>query len=287
VNALTLTSNGEPVPFDEGHFAPMRDSTGLLADADALRERFRRDGYLLIRGLLDRARILWLREQYFSRMPAGFLRPGTAAVHGIFSGRVPTGTRAHGVAGHPAYDFVRSGEFQQLGDDPALRSLAGTLLGGPVRPLPRQIVRHFYLGSLRASRAHTDFEYMKGGSDRLVTTWIPLGDCPLAMGGLIYLDAAGPLPADQQARLRTVHDREQDPRPLSHDLGWTARVTGRRWLWTDYSAGDITVHAPHIVHASLDVTTDAMRLSADLRFQLPGAAVDPGWTRQWAGDDGA
>ncbi len=64
-------------------------------------------------------------------------------------------------------------------------------------------------------------------------------------------------------------------------------MTERRWLWTDFRAGDLTVHSPHIVHASLDTTTEAMRLSADLRFQRTGETVDPRWTKAWAADDGA
>ena len=61
---------------------------------------------------------------------------------------------------------------------------------------------------------------------------------------------------------------------------------GRRWLWADYQAGDVTIHSPHIVHASLDTTTDVMRLSADLRFLRRGEPADDRWLQAWAGDDG-
>jgi hypothetical protein len=40
------------------------------------------------------------------------------------------------------------------------------------------------------------------------------------------------------------------------------------------------------VHASLDTTTDAMRLSADLRFLRRGQPADARWLVAWAGDDG-
>jgi ectoine hydroxylase-related dioxygenase (phytanoyl-CoA dioxygenase family) len=65
-----------------------------------------------------------------------------------------------------------------------------------------------------------------------------------------------------------------------------AERLGRRWRWADYQSGDVTVHSPHLVHASLDTTTDAMRLSADLRFLRRGQPADARWLVAWAGDDG-
>ncbi|HET9691375.1 MAG TPA: hypothetical protein VFP61_09485, partial [Acidimicrobiales bacterium] len=61
---------------------------------------------------------------------------------------------------------------------------------------------------------------------------------------------------------------------------------GSRWLWADHAAGDVTLHSPHIVHASLDVASDAMRLSADLRWMAADAERDQRWLVPWAGDDG-
>ena len=282
-----LSSNGEPIAFNDRLFAPMRDSSALLGDGAALRARFREDGYLLLRGVLERDRVLSLRENYFARLPEGFLKPGSAPAEGLFSGLAPEGMRAYGTSGHPAYAFARSAQLHALSEDRALYGVAETLLEGPAQPLVRQIVRHFHAGSGKASRAHTDYDYMSQGSDNLVTFWIPLGDCPLESGALVYLDRPEPLSEDHLALLRLVNDRENDARPLSHDLEWTARMTERRWLWTDFRAGDLTVHSPHIVHASLDTTTEAMRLSADLRFQRTGETVDPRWTKAWAADDGA
>jgi len=62
--------------------------------------------------------------------------------------------------------------------------------------------------------------------------------------------------------LRLVTDRPSDTRSISHDLAWVAERLGRRSLWADYRAGDVTAHSPHLVHASLHTTSDAMRLSA-------------------------
>ncbi|PSJ25144.1 phytanoyl-CoA dioxygenase [Streptosporangium nondiastaticum] len=65
-----------------------------------------------------------------------------------------------------------------------------------------------------------------------------------------------------------------------------ARALGRRRLWADYAAGDVTAHLPHIVRASLDNRTPAMRLSVDVRFVRRGDRADPRRLRDWSGDDG-
>lgn len=282
----TLTSNGAPVPFDSEHFAPLRDSSDAVGDPDELRRRYAEDGYLYLRGYLDPAASRATRAAYFSLFDPAYLKPGSSQEEGIFSGRLPEGLPAHGVQGHPAYTFVRGDAFEGFASQRRLQDLAESVLDGPVRRLPRSIVRHFDRASGRASRAHTDYTYLDEGSDRLVTMWVPLGDCPLATGGLVYLEGSHRMDASDLEPLRTVTDRPGDARPLSHDLAWVSESTGRRWMWADYRAGDVAVHSPHMVHASLDTGTDAMRLSADIRFIRDGDRVDPRWLKPWAGDDG-
>lgn len=281
----TVSSNGVAVPFDDEHFAPLADSTALLDDPAALVERYRDDGYLLLRGVLDPAAVREVRSAYFAGFGDGYLAPGTDPADGVWSGRRPDDLPAHGVAGHPAHAFVRSPAFLAFCADRRLAELAATLLGGPVEQLTRRILRHFDRSRPAASRAHIDHTYLDRGSDRVVTAWVPLGDCPLPTGGLVYLDGSH---REDPARLEALKHRSDraDRRPLSHDLGFVAEQLGRRWRWTDYRAGDVALHSPHIVHASLDTTTDRMRLSADLRFLAAGAERDSRWDRPWAGDDG-
>jgi ectoine hydroxylase-related dioxygenase (phytanoyl-CoA dioxygenase family) len=284
--AADPTSNGIPVPFDNRHFAPLRDSSTIRLRAGQLRARYLEDGYLYLRGVLDRPTVMDIRRAYFSTFPAGYLRDGTTPDEGIFSGRRPTALPPHGVEGHPAHAFVRGRQFASLAADPRLSQLAASVLGGPVQQLPRVIVRHFDRSTPMASRAHVDYSYLDQGSDQLVTIWIPLGDCPRPTGGLVYLEGSHWLPPSSFEHLRTVSDRPGDVRAVSHDLRWVSEQLGRRWLWADYEAGDVTVHSPHIVHASLDTTTDEMRLSADLRYLRQGEPADSRWLQAWAGDDG-
>lgn len=282
----TLTSNARPLPATARYLVAARDSTGLLDDPRALRRRFAEDGFVWLRGVLDPQRVRRLRGRYFAAFDPSYLEPGTSPAEGVFSGQRPPGLPAHGTPGHPAYEMVRSPEFAEFASDPALAAVAAALLGRRGVLLERQILRHFDRSQPAASRAHSDVAYLDEGSDHLVTVWVPLGDCPRATGGLMYIAGSHRFGADRLAALRQVTDRPDDDRALSHDLAWVSDQLGQPWSWADYSAGDITVHSPYTVHASLDTVTDTMRASVDLRFVAEGEPIDPRWRVPWSGDDG-
>jgi ectoine hydroxylase-related dioxygenase (phytanoyl-CoA dioxygenase family) len=286
VPQTSLYSNGIAIPFDASHFAPLRDSTEVVDDAGALQARYQEDGYLYLRGVLDRPTVIEMRAAYFAAFDPSYLRPGTTLADGVFSGRRDPKLPAHGVTGHPAHAFVRTSRFQAFADDPRLADLASRILGAPVLRLPRAIIRHFDRSTPLASRAHVDYSYLDAGSDQLLTVWVPLGDCPRPTGGLVYLEGTHRRDRASFDFLRKVTDRPHDARAISHDLAWVSEQLGRRWRWADYQAGDVAIHSPHIVHASLDTTADHMRLSADLRFLRRGEAADVRWLHAWAGDDG-
>lgn len=284
---MRVTSNGIPVPTGPDQFAPMRDSTHLRSDPGKLRAQFDEDGYVYLRGVLDREEVLRLRGHYFAMFGESYFAPGTSREEGVWSGVTPEDLPPHGVAGHPAHALVRSEVFKAFTAAPELARLARALLGDDdVRQLPRRIVRHFTRGPV-SSRAHTDYDYMDKGSASIITMWLPIGDCPVESGGLTYLEGSHLVPKERLDVLRAKHtDRPHDTRPISHDLGWTAEQLGGRWLYADYRAGDVAVHSPHLVHASLDTQTDAMRMSVDVRFLPSAVTPDPRWLQPWAGDDG-
>ena len=89
----------------------------------------------------------------------------------------------------------------------------------------------------------------------------------------------------ENARASAPNDRA-DVRPITHDLKWLSDFSGRRWLCTDYAAGDVVVHSPAIIHASVDGELDLMRVSTDVRFRRAGSPSDPRWLDDWSADDG-
>lgn len=277
MNSTEVTSNGVAVCLKEN--ATLRDSSALRNDPAALRVRLAEDGYLLLRGAIDPAIVLALRRAYLDSFPSG-----TVDDNGV---TVESSLPPYGVSGHPAYAFVRSPVFKRFVDMPVLSRLAQALLDGPARRLPRTILRHFQPNSRRTSRAHIDLHYMERGSDRIVTMWLPIGDCPVATGGLVYLERSHIIKPWRLTSLRAVSDRPHDSRPLSHDLAWVERQLNRRWVWADYRAGDITVHLPYTIHAALDTTGLVARMSVDVRFIHAHHHPDRRMLRLWAADDGA
>ncbi len=283
MNARTLTSNGAPIPFTPQYFGALREShTGL--PAQTLRSRYAEDGYVLLKGALQSNFVLDVREAYFRLFDPGFFKEGDAR-RGAFSGRAPQGLPAHGLAGHPAHAFVRSDLFRAFTNAPILKSIAETIFGGPAELVRRTPLRHFIPGSKRASRAHLDRTYIDGMAADIVTLWIPLGDCPVEGGGLLYMEKSHEDEVLENARAQAPNDRA-DTRPITHDLKWLSDFSHRRWLVSDYAAGDVVVHSPAIVHASLDGEIDLMRLSTDVRFHRAGSPADPRWHDDWSADDG-
>ncbi len=75
---------------------------------------------------------------------------------------------------------------------------------------------------------------------------------------------------------------------ITADLPALADEYGTRWLAADYAAGDIVVHSPYLVHASLDNTDPGgiIRLSTDIRYQRTDEPIDWRWQNDWHDADG-
>ncbi|MGE4062086.1 MAG: phytanoyl-CoA dioxygenase family protein [Rhodospirillaceae bacterium] len=282
MNVRTLTSNGTPIPFTTDYFAELREST-LSLGGDTLRARYDEDGYVLLKGALPSNLVLDMREAYLSLFDRTFFKDGDAR-RGAYSGSMPK-VPDHGIAGHPAYAFVRSRSFHSFIETPALKHIAETLFGGAAALIRRTPLRHFVPGAKRASRAHLDRTYIDGVAADVLTIWVPLGECPVDAGGLLYLEGSHTDDVLENLRVSAPTDRA-DRRPITHDLKWMSDRSGRRWLYTDYVAGDVVVHGPTIVHASLDAQRDIMRVSTDVRFRREGSPADPRWNDDWSADDG-
>ena len=64
----TLTSNGNAFDLSNETFGELRDSKSLLGDTAALHERFAEDGYLLLRGYLDKEKVLAARRELIGKL---------------------------------------------------------------------------------------------------------------------------------------------------------------------------------------------------------------------------
>ncbi|MGW8887450.1 phytanoyl-CoA dioxygenase family protein [Streptomyces sp. NPDC055749] len=283
---LTLTSNGYRLDHRRvGRLEPVPDAE--LRDPGLLRERLARDGCLYLPGFFDRAVIEGFRRHYFATLAdSGLIRPGSDPGEGLAGA---AGDLDRGRLRSLLFQRIVPGpQYEALCRNPALVAFHQRFFGTEELHLHRRkIIRHIGPGESgvgTATQAHYDLVYLREGTDRILSSWIPLGDCPVARGPLIYLQGSHHrVLADEAAgRLR---------RPavsMTADLPALAEEYDSRWLVTDFAAGDLMVHSPHIIHASLDNhdPDGRFRLSTDIRYQAAADPIDARWQNHWHDKDG-
>jgi Phytanoyl-CoA dioxygenase (PhyH) len=220
------------------------DSSAFRADPDRLRDRLAADGYLFLRGLL----------------PA-------ADVHAAQAGVTAELTRGGWIdsAGHPAGPR-RALEIREALADPVfraafisrglnrlpylapLRPLVRSILGPGAFSYPVKVLRTVnpqgHSGDTRGRYVHQD--YANSGVQDMLTTWLPLMDIPVRLGGLAVLPGSHLGPPVRPRLLR----------PGEHG-----------WATTDFRPGDVLLFHCLTAHAALPNLADTMRISTDCRWQ--------------------
>jgi hypothetical protein len=268
-----------------GELLPCNDLEG---NAPALNERLAQDGYLFLRDFLDIDQVMSARQEILSRISErGGLRPETPLMDGI-SIEGPEGQ----VFSH---DLARDNQaLEAVLYSGLLRDFFELLLGGAIGHFDYTWFRA-YAGGQQGTYPHCDRVYMGRGTPDLYTAWVPFGDVPLELGGLMILEGSHLLETE---RMRDYLESDVDKYCLDDEnaadivsgkiyLKWDGSLTdnpgelraelGGRWLTTDYRAGDLVVFTMATVHGSLDNQGDRFRLSSDSRYQLAGEPVDERW----------
>jgi Phytanoyl-CoA dioxygenase (PhyH) len=254
-------------------------------DRDAMWARVRERGYLYLPGQLDADTVNRFREYYFSKLePTGLLEPGTDPGLGVGAqGDVDRGLMREILFG----DIVPGANYEALTAHPAIWGWFSWFFEDEVFLHKRKIIRHIRPGESgigTATQAHYDLVYLREGSDRVLSMWIPLGDCPVEMGGLAYLEGSHhwALAGERDKGIRLP------PRSMTADLPGLANEHDARWLLANYQAGDVMVHSAYMVHASTDNVdrSNRIRLSTDIRYQRAGEPIDWRWQEHWNPDDG-
>jgi hypothetical protein len=274
-----LTSNGYVLNESSDRLGWLeRVPTHESTSKEALLGRLDRDGYLFMPGFLDPGVVEGFRDYYFNALaPAGLLpvddgssEPDRATLRRILFSRIVPGR-----------------EYEALCQHPVIKEWFSWLLGDDVHLHKRKILRHIRPGEIGvgvATQAHYDLVYLREGSDRVISMWIPLGDCPVERGGLVYLEGS-----HHRIRLEEREGRLQRPaKSLTANLPALADEYGARWLRANYRAGDVVVHCSQIVHAALDNTDvhRVVRLSTDIRYQRKNDPIDARWQNHWVDTDG-
>jgi len=292
---ISLTSNGFPLSTDPNRLGRLTP-TDPAGPRDDLWEQYRAQGYLWLKGILDQREALDFRRRYFAAfVDAGLplIAPGTDPVEGIFDdGATPADP---GLYNKVIMEIVRWAEYEAFCLMAPMRRFYETFLEGAPYLHKRKLIRHGKPGDRQSTGAHYDLIYLRGGTDRICTSWIPIGDVPVERGGLVYLegsDAWGRTKeAEFAARNRDLHPEERisaynknmEGGWLSNDLAAMADDLNTRWLVANYEAGDMMVHSPYTVHAStMNVDpTRRIRLSTDIRYQRVRDEIDVRWNNHW------
>ncbi|WP_334152769.1 phytanoyl-CoA dioxygenase family protein [Microbacterium sp.] len=256
----------------------------LRDDKDALWERLRSDGYLYLSDHLDAELVRDFRAYYFGKLaPTGLVQPDSAR-EGIDSSEDVDLALTRRVL----FDDVVPGDrYAALTSHPAIRGWFRWFLGDDVHLHKRRIIRHTRPGETgigTATQAHYDLVYLREGTDRVLSMWIPLGDCSVENGGLAYLEGSHHRVLAQE-RAGTLR---MPAASITADLPGLAEEYDARWLINDYRAGDVMVHSAHIVHASTDNVDPErrIRLSTDIRYQRVSDPIDWRWQEHWFDGDG-
>jgi hypothetical protein len=228
----------------------LRQANDLLSDGAALQRRLAEDGYLFFRGLLPADEVAAAAD----RVRAALRQGGWIDHRGIAS----DDRRAldpRDALGDPAFRVaVSSPAFNRIPYLSPLRGAIRMILGPAAFSYPVKVLRAIYPERppevTRGRYVHKD--YAVSGIQDMLTTWVPLADIPVRLGGLAV-------------------------RPGSH-LGppRRPRLLGpaeRGWATTDYRAGDALVFHCLTSHAALPNRDTTLRLSGDFRWQCPDQPV--------------
>jgi Phytanoyl-CoA dioxygenase (PhyH) len=267
-------------------FGELESASHLLGDPEALRERMAAEGYLFLPGVLRREEVLAARRAMAERLAAhGLLDPRTPLMDTIARPDAAVAFMPELALDNPLLSRV-------LYDGPMI-AFFERFLGGEVRHFDFTWVRA--VAPRRGTPPHMDIVYMGRGTQRLYTAWTPIGDIPIAMGGLLILERShiherlnnnyGRKDVDAYC----VNKREEGYSKMGGGgnivaSGWLSRDAvklrerlGGRWLTADFRAGDLLVFSMFTVHTSLDNGSNAIRLSTDTRYQLASEPVDERW----------
>jgi ectoine hydroxylase-related dioxygenase (phytanoyl-CoA dioxygenase family) len=150
------------------------------------------------------------------------------------------------------------------------------LLGGEVHPYDFRWPRFVRPGE--GCGFHYDGPYMNRGTDRVFTSWIPLGDVAKHEGALIILEDSHKV--DQLLDSYAKKDADKDKISwLSTNPRTLQEKFGGRWLTTDFRAGDVLSFGMHLLHGALDNCSPVKRcrLTSDTRYQKASEPIDDRW----------
>lgn len=248
------------------------DSSGLLADPAALRDRIREDGFLLIRGFHDRDEVLGVRREILERLAEqGKLDPAAPLLEGRVN-PAPGETASPSVRGR---ENLKSAALRQLVYGRRTMTFFEQFLGGEPLSFNFQWLRT--VGPGGSSTTHYDSVFMGRGTRDLFTLWTPIGDMPPELGPLAICLGSNRWEQVIATYGRSDVDRDLTMGHFTNDPAELVDRFGGRWATAHFSAGDVIILDMFTMHASLANQTNRYRISCDTRYQRADEPIDDRW----------
>lgn len=306
--ALQLTASGHDLNTRDTHFGFVRPSNDLLGDREALQARLAEDGYLYLKNFLDKDKVLAARRSILERLAAdNLLHPSRNLMDAVVH---PEQLEAFELETKPEFKSSRSlrkmkagafrpdiavanREVEEVVFHPTIQNFYDNLFAETALHFDYIWLR--VMGPGLGTPVHCDWVYMGRGSRQLLTCWIPYGEVPLHVGGLMVLEKSH-LQAD---RIRKYLESDVDtycenrPREVekvkekggwSHP-GWLSKYPHSlpdkfesRWLTAEcWEPGDFFTFSMTLIHGSLDNHSNEVRISTDVRYQPSSHPADERW----------
>jgi ectoine hydroxylase-related dioxygenase (phytanoyl-CoA dioxygenase family) len=286
--SMKLTCNGRDIDTSPDRFGWLCDSSSLLNNDIALRERMACDGYLYLPGFLKSPDIQAAREaarEAVCQILADDDKLNLAYDINQAVSRPDSDMRLRMDIGNQ----TRVSHFlDRIVSSKEIMNLYRRLLGGPAKHYKCMWLRT--MTSKNGAAPHCDIVFFGRGTQNLLTAWVPLGNIPLSLGGLFVLEGSHKneylrstyCTMDIDIVCTNLNNKSQmnvagypGTGALSMDTAKLQEDLQCRLLTAlEYKIGDLLTFSACTVHGSFDNTTPAIRLSFDTRFQLENEPFD-------------
>ncbi|MGK8503446.1 phytanoyl-CoA dioxygenase family protein [Nocardia asiatica] len=198
-------------------------------------ERYRRDGYVRIPGVLDAAEVC----EFLAEARAQLDRQPTVSWDAPEGGNVMDWVAAPENVSAP---------MRRLALHPKITAIAEHLAGRALRMFKTELLRKHSQGSAPTPLHIDDPAFPIAAAPVTLTAWVALVDVPVERGCLTFIPGSHRWPGDTLP----VNEEPFDLRP---ELRWWPQVT------VPLRAGDCTFHHSRLVHSAGANRTDTTRIS--------------------------
>jgi hypothetical protein len=267
-------------------FGWLLDSSGVVNDVDELRSRMERDGYLFLPGFLECEDVRQVRLKICQVLQSeGLLDPNEPMEKAI----APEGVELYfrpDIANGPAKSLVDKVIY-----GPKIMEFFSDFLGGQAAHYDFTWLRTIAPG--KGTYPHCDVVYMGRGTHNVFTSWVPYGDVPLNVGGLVVMEGShrNTPSLDDYRKMDVDTACTNAPGKSQTDAadlpffgalgddapGLRSELGCRLLTCPEYKMGDLLIFSIYTVHGSLDNKSREIRMSSDSRYQLASEPIDERW----------